>query len=68
MEIAGRADFAGVENGFFFRDGHFTIVDYPGVGNSDDHGINDRGEISGSYIDSNGVYHGFETRISARIK
>jgi hypothetical protein len=48
----------------FYRDaaGVITQIDYPGAGVTGCQGINDLGEITGFYVDSLGVQHGFVTK------
>lgn len=48
------------------RNGRYTVIDVPGAGldgysgqGTFPQGINDLGEVSGSYADANSVYHGF---------
>jgi len=45
------------EQGFIYHAGHFVTVEVPGYGGPT--GINNRGEIVGTYQDSSGVWHGF---------
>jgi probable HAF family extracellular repeat protein len=48
----------------YYRDasGKMTQIDYPGAAATACLGINDLGEITGSYLDTNNVSHGFVTK------
>jgi hypothetical protein len=45
--------------GFLWEAGTFTPLEYPGAVATLPGGINDRGVISGSYLDTLGAFHGF---------
>ncbi|MGO8932030.1 MAG: hypothetical protein ACLQU3_34710 [Limisphaerales bacterium] len=47
-----------VEEGFILHDGHFLTFEVPG-NNGGLTGINNQGVLSGYYVDSNGIWHGF---------
>ena len=47
------------EQGFVYSNGTLTVLDYPGASNTQPHGINDIGQIVGTYYDTNGFPHGF---------
>jgi uncharacterized membrane protein len=49
----------GALHGFLWDDGDFTTIDVPGAAATTVLGINDRGQMVGSYIDGEGRYHGF---------
>ena len=46
-------------HGFVWRDGDVETVDVPGAAATFLVGINNRGQMVGSYIDAEGAYHGF---------
>jgi probable HAF family extracellular repeat protein len=48
--------------GFLFRDGEFTVIDFPGGSGSDAFGINDDGVIVGRYVDRSGAIRGFKAK------
>jgi uncharacterized membrane protein len=45
--------------GFLYKGGHYSALQFPGGSNTQPFGVNDRDQIVGSYLDSNGVMHGF---------
>ncbi len=47
-------------HGFLFRNGEFTVIDFPGSPATDAMCINDDGVIVGRYTDRNGNLHGFK--------
>jgi uncharacterized membrane protein len=49
----------GALHGFLWDDGDFKTIDVPGAATTAVLGINDRGQMVGSYIDAEGAYHGF---------
>jgi uncharacterized membrane protein len=49
----------GVLHGFLWDDGDFQTIDVPGAVATLPTGINNRGQMVGSYIDAEGAYHGF---------
>jgi hypothetical protein len=49
----------GVLHGFLWDDGDFETIDVPGAAATAVLGINNRGQMVGSYIDAEGAYHGF---------
>ena len=49
----------GVLHGFLWDDGDFKSIDVPGASATAVLGINNRGQMVGSYIDADGAYHGF---------
>jgi uncharacterized membrane protein len=49
----------GVLHGFMWDDGDFKTIDVPGAAATAVLGINNRGQMVGSYIDADGAYHGF---------
>ena len=59
-EIAGFCFTGGRERGFF-RDkkGTYTLLDFPGATLTEALGVNDDGQVVGSYRDSDGSFHGF---------
>ncbi len=58
---------AGVLHGFVWDDGEFTTIDVPGAAATGVFGINNRGQMVGSYIDADGGYHGFVRDRKGRI-
>jgi hypothetical protein len=44
---------------FLFRSGAFTSLDFPLSSGTEATGINDSGEISGTYVDAANALHGF---------
>ena len=56
--IAGR-DIGAVSEGFVLSNGKYTITDVPGATNTSLFGINNLGDIVGSYVDTSGTTHGF---------
>jgi uncharacterized membrane protein len=46
-------------HGFLWDDGDFATIDVPGATATVVLGINNRGQMVGSYIDADGAYHGF---------
>ena len=50
---------AGVLHGFVREDGDYETIDVPGAAATFPTGINNRGQMVGSYIDAEGAYHGF---------
>jgi uncharacterized membrane protein len=50
---------AGVLHGFVWDDGDYETTDVPGAAATFPTGINNRGQMVGSYIDADGAYHGF---------
>ena len=57
-------DSTGVTHGYFYALGTFTAIDYPGAaqfpgGGTFVGGLNDRGDMGGTYSDSQGYQHGF---------
>jgi probable HAF family extracellular repeat protein len=71
MDISERGDIVGhyqttpglpaflPEHGFLLCNGEFVTVDYPGAAATRLFTINDRGQIVGWFIDTNGDNHGF---------
>ena len=49
---------AGAIHGFLWHDGNFKTIDIPGAAATFLLGINNRGQMVGSYIDAAGGYHG----------
>jgi hypothetical protein len=49
----------GFDHGFRLDKGVFTAIDFPDSASTDVWGLNECGEVVGSYIDSAGVNHGF---------
>jgi uncharacterized membrane protein len=49
----------GAVHGFLWNDGDFDTIDVSGAVATVVTGINNRGDIVGSYIDAGGAYHGF---------
>ena len=49
----------GASHGFLLDGGAFTSIDFPGALSTEAHGINDLGQIVGSYSDSNHFTHAF---------
>jgi probable HAF family extracellular repeat protein len=64
-QIVGvRIDAAGVNHGYFYSNGKFTDIDFPGAaaipgGGTFTGGINDRGDVAGVYTHRKGFQHGF---------
>jgi hypothetical protein len=50
---------AGPYLGFLYKNGTFTTISVPGVPGTYLYGINNKGEISGEYEDTNGYWHSF---------
>ena len=48
-----------MQHGFLLSNGVFTSIDFPLATSTQAWGINDDGEISGSFVDTSGVTHGF---------
>ena len=48
-----------VSNGFVTLNGHSTIITIPGATYSSTVAINNLGQVSGYYIDTKGIYHGY---------
>src|SRR5262249_27243439 len=49
-----------VQHGFLLRGGQYTTIDDPaGVFGGGASGLNDRGQVSGFYLDANGASHGY---------
>jgi uncharacterized membrane protein len=58
--VGGDTNSAGRATGFLYKDGHFTDIPGPrGSTASGANGINDDGDIVGSYLASNGVTEGY---------
>jgi probable HAF family extracellular repeat protein len=49
----------GMHHAFLMTDGVFTTFDVPGASMTEAYGINNAGDIVGTYVDANGVQHGF---------
>ncbi len=47
------------DHGFLYRGGSYFSVDVPGALRTDAYGVNDSGQIVGSYVDANFIGHGF---------
>jgi uncharacterized membrane protein len=47
------------DQGFFYSNGVYTTLDYPGATQTVAQGINDLGQIVGYYVDDRGGLHGF---------
>jgi hypothetical protein len=63
-DIVGRYQDApgGALHGFLLRAGSFTTLDFPGAPATNAFGIDDAGDVVGSYVDTAGVEHGFLLR------
>jgi len=49
-----------VANGFLLTSGVYTLIQFPGSTFTQPLGLNDNGEVVGTYTDANGNMHGFE--------
>ena len=49
----------GVVHGFLLDNGNYTTIDVPGSSLTAAMGINDAGQIVGTYVLPDGTYHGF---------
>jgi len=49
----------GAQHGFTLVSGTYTSLDYPGAALTWTGGLNNAGEIVGTYVDTSGVYHGY---------
>jgi uncharacterized membrane protein len=49
----------GLVHGFLWDDGEYTTIDVRGAAQTFVTGINNRGEMVGSYVDADGDFHGF---------
>jgi len=49
----------GVDNAFSYSEGKFVNISPPGSVSTQAHGINDKGQIVGTYFDAGGNQHGF---------
>lgn len=58
-QIVGDSITGGVTSGFLDDSGKFTTLSYPGSSGTQALGINDIGEIVGTYVDSAGVQHAY---------
>jgi PKD repeat protein len=58
-QVVGSYDLAGANHGFLFSGGSFVTLDFPGAFATFPSGINNLGQISGFYFDSNFFGHGF---------
>jgi uncharacterized membrane protein len=53
------SDAAGDFSGFIWNNGAFTTLDFPGAVSTGITSINDQGDLTGYYVDSNGNFNGF---------
>lgn len=58
-DIAGIITASSQTFGFLKKGAHFSTLSFPGGSNTQPFGINKNDQIVGSYLDSNGVLHGF---------
>ena len=49
----------GMHHAFLMTEGVFTTFDVPGATMTEAYGINNAGEIVGTYVDAGGIQHGF---------
>jgi uncharacterized membrane protein len=58
-DIAGIFADAKGPHGFFLHEGKFHFIDFPGAVATRVRGVNNAGDVTGSYVDASGVVHGF---------
>ena len=58
-DIAGVLQDAKGPHGFFLHEGTFHLIDFPGAVATRVRGVNNAGDVTGSYVDGGGVVHGF---------
>ena len=58
-EVVGTCNAAGAYHGLIMRAGSFATLDVPGATDTGIYGINNRGDLVGTYWDASGRAHGF---------
>jgi uncharacterized membrane protein len=66
--VVGRYASAGVTHGLFFvPPDNFSTFDYPGATFTSINGINEKGLITGRFVDTSGIAHGFLARVKGTL-
>ncbi len=58
-DIVGVLQDAKGPHGFFLEDGKFHLINFPGAAATRVRGVNNADDVTGSYLDNEGVVHGF---------